>query len=154
MWPQVAAFFEKCLNGGDGGERGEDDGDDGDDEKPSSTAAPATASSSSSSSRRPPPLPKPRLFLDIGCGNGKYLHLAPRGTAMLACEPCQVLASAAAEAAAGNTTSTKGKGFGSAPAKKAPASCVCVARADGIAMPYRKGMFDGIICIAVRRVFF
>lgn len=131
VWPQVASFVRKCLEGGDNGGGGEAAGVE---------AKKSEVTSTTTSTNR-----RPRLLLDVGCGNGKYLHLAPPGTAFLACEPCEGLARAAAAAARGT-----GKGFGAIPASKARAQAVCVARADGIAMPYRKGVFDGVICIAVR----
>ena len=134
VWPQVAAFLKKCVEGGDGEEE-EEEGRKKDASNPTTTA-PKTKTN------------RPHLLLDVGCGNGKYLHLAPPGTAFLACEPCEGLAGAAADAARGS-----GKGFGAAPASKAQAQAVCVARADGIAMPYRSGVFDGVICIAVRMEF-
>ena len=136
VWPQVASFVKKCC----GDEVDEvDDVDDVDAEK---KKKPSNSSSSTPKTNRHN---RPRLLLDVGCGNGKYLHLAPPGTAFLACEPCEGLARAAADAAKGEEWS----GFGAGAASRARAQAVCVARADGIAMPYRKGVFDGVICIAV-----
>jgi len=143
VWPQVASFVKKCC-GGEGGEGG-DGGDDDVDEKKKSSNSSSNNNSSSTSSTSTKTNRPPRLLLDVGCGNGKYLHLAPPGTAVLACEPCEGLARAARDAARGE----EGSGFGAGVASRARAQAVCVARADGIAMPYRKGVFDGVICIAV-----
>lgn len=95
------------------------------------------------------------IGLDVGCGNGKYLDVNP-ALHMLGSDRSNELVrlarsrgSAPKDASAmQNSNSTAGKAE-----EKAPGGFIAsgteVAVADGLALPYRLGAFDFVICIAV-----
>lgn len=95
------------------------------------------------------------IGLDVGCGNGKYLDVNPT-LHMLGSDRSNELVrlarsrgSAPEDASATqNSNNTAGKAE-----EKAPGGFVAsgteVAVADGLALPYRLGAFDFVICIAV-----
>ena len=82
--------------------------------------------------------PPGSLGLDVGCGNGKYLPVN-RGVHMLASDRSPSLVALARER----------QHQQSAPAAPAAPAVAELCVADGLALPYRHGIADFAICIAV-----
>ena len=71
-------------------------------------------------------VPANSLVLDLGCGNGKYLDFfKEKKVAMIGCDRCEELLKIC-----------RRRGFE-------------VALVDGLFLPYRRNMFDYVICVAV-----
>lgn len=83
-------------------------------------------------------LPERGLVADVGCGNGKYFGVRPDLT-ILASDRSPRLAEVAARRLVADPLMQGGL-----------AARADVAVADALALPYRDGAFDGVLCIAVR----
>jgi alkylated DNA repair protein alkB family protein 8 len=73
-------------------------------------------------------LPSGSLIADIGCGNGKYLNYRARDCAVVACDTSAELLKIARERRAG---------------------CLSFSLGNMLALPYRTGLFDAVINVAV-----
>jgi alkylated DNA repair protein alkB family protein 8 len=73
-------------------------------------------------------LPSGSLIADIGCGNGKYLDYRARDCAIVACDTSAELLKIARERRAG---------------------CLSFSLGNMLALPYRTGLFDAVINVAV-----
>ena len=73
-------------------------------------------------------LPTGSLIADIGCGNGKYLDYRARDCAVVACDTSAELLKIARERRAG---------------------CLSFSLGNMLALPYRTGVFDAVINVAV-----